>query len=431
MPNRRVAAIVTATIVVAAVAIIAAASFWWCRAAPASGAAAPVLSYAELTGSVFEIADFDRIRAPRVRELALPDTHDATAIWGATGRDARGHVWVGISVTHNGLGAHLLEFDPAKGTWRDHGSVVEQLKRAGLHRDGKGQVKIHSKIVQGADGWLYFASSDEEGESESGALPRWGGNLWRIDPVRGTWEHKLATPEGLVAVSGVGRYVYALGYWGHVLYQYDTLRGGHRRVVVGSVAGHVSRNFVADNRGHAYVPRVRTVDGQPTAELVEFDSELRQVAATPLEFYLDKGSPNGNHGITGLAYLPDGRMLFTTGRGHLYAIEPQSATPARVRALGWFHPEGEAYAPSLFVWGGANWLAGVTLRKGRYEWVTHELRTSLSHATPLDTGTLKGVLLYGSVTRDDQGRAYLGGWKSKDARGSGMRPVLLQVEGAR
>ena len=111
--------------------------------------------------------------------------------------------------------------------------------------------------------------------------------------------------------------------------------------------------------------------------------------------------------------------------------QPQSATPARVRALGWFHPEGEAYAPSLFVWGGANWLAGVTLRKGRYEWVTHELRTSLSHATPLDTGTLKGVLLYGSVTRDDQGRAYLGGWKSKDARGSGMRPVLLQVEGAR
>ena len=360
---------------VIAAAIAAVATLWWYWSESVVDRTAPLLSYEELTGSLFDGASFDLPNSLRVREVSLPAIPDATAVWGATGRDARGHIWVGVSATNSGMSAYLLELNPADGSWKNHGAVIDQLKRAGLLRNGEGQIKIHSKIVPGGDGWLYFASADEEGETEAGALPRWGGHLWRIQPLRGTWEHILAAPEGLIAVSGVGRYVYALGYWGHVLYQYDTLRGGRKRVVVGSVGAHMTRNFLADVRGHAYVPRVRTQDGKATAELVELDGDLRELAATPLEFYLGRGAASDNHGMTGIAYLSDGRMLFATHRGHLYSIEPQPNGPARVTALGWLHPDGEAYAPALFVSRATSRLAGLTLRDGRYQWVTRELHT--------------------------------------------------------
>jgi len=60
-------------------------------------AALPRLSYAELTGSVFLPAPADPFRAPTVRELRLPEIPGATSVWGATGRDARGRIWVGVS----------------------------------------------------------------------------------------------------------------------------------------------------------------------------------------------------------------------------------------------------------------------------------------------------------------------------------------------
>ena len=381
-------------------------------------------SYAELTGSVFLPAPKDPGRAPATRELAVPSFPDATAVWGATGRGPRGHIWVGVSANSPGMSAHLMEYEPEMDAWHDRGAVVDQLKAKGLFRAGEGQVKIHSKIVPGGDGWLYFASTDEEGESDTNP-PRWGSHLWRIHPELHNWKHLMAVPEGLVAVNGVGRNIFALGYWDHMLYRYDVESRRTARVVVGSVRGHVSRNFLADVGGHAYVPRVATMpDGSPFAQLVEYDSALHELAATPLQFYFAKGSPAQNHGIVGLAFLRDGSLLFTTHRGQLYRIEPRPRSPAEVTALGWFHPQGEAYAPSLFSLGGSL-ISGVTHRSGRYEWVVFELDSRVSAAFPLDTKTLEKLLLYGSITRDDAGRFYVGGWA---ADGSGIqRPTVLQV----
>jgi len=396
------------------------------RGDAASPADAVPFTYAELTGSIFLPAAANPLAPPVVRELGLPPMHGANAIWGATGRGPRGRIWIGVSAASAGASARLLEYEPLAGAWHERGAVVERLKAAGLHREGESQVKIHSKIVPGADGWLYFASTDEAGEVAGTVPPRWGGHLWRIHPETYGWEHLLAVPEGLVALSGVGRYVFALGYWGHVLYVYDTRTGETKRTVVGSVGGHVSRNFLADIRGHAYVPRVTAGSGgHVTAALVEYDSALRELAATPLEFYLGSGSPNANHGIVGLAYLPDGRLLFTTHRGHLYAIDPRGAGAAAVSALGWLHREGEAYAPSLFFLGGSL-VAGVTQRGGRYDWAVFELKTRTAVATPIDTKGLQGVLLYGSISRDNAGRFYVVGWAANPT--GGYRPLVLQVE---
>ena len=379
------------------------------------------------TGSRFLPLPENPFQAPHVRELSVPPFADATSVWGATGRDARGNIWVGVSASTPGMSAHLLRYDPEADTWRDGGAVVEKLEAAGRYRKGEGQIKIHSKIVPADDGQLYFASADEEGESDVTMVPpRWGGHLWRINPRDFQWQHLLAVPEGLVAASGSGRYVYALGYWGHVLYQHDISGGTTRRVVVGSVHGHASRNFLTDASGHAYVPRLSMQPaGKILAELVEYDSDLRELASTPLDFYLGKGSLESNHGIVGLAYLVDGRMVFTTDRGQLYLIEPKRDSHAVVTAVGWFHPEGEAYAPSLFSFDGKSLLAGVTQRAGRYEWVVFDLATHISGAFAIDTKDLRKVLLYGSISRDDAGRFYVAGWASNES--GGQRPLILQI----
>lgn len=112
------------------------------------------------------------------------------------------------------------------------------------------------------------------------------GHLWRIDPRTYQWQHVAAIGEDLIATASAGRYVFALGATNHVLYRYDTASSTTKRVVVGSIAGHVSRNLFADARGHVYVPRAfARGDGKAFADLVEYDDNLVAVAATPLDYY--------------------------------------------------------------------------------------------------------------------------------------------------
>ncbi len=384
-------------------------------------------TYEAQTGSRYLPPPSNPFRAPIVRELTVPPFADTNAVWGATGRDDAGGIWMGVSASNPQMSAHLMHYDPVRNVWQDRGGVVDQLRAAGLFRPGEGQVKVHTKIIPADDGQLYFASTDEEGEKPSPAEPpRWGSHLWRIDPRTYQWQHLLATAEGLVAMAGVGRYVYALGYWNHVLYQFDTSNGATKRAVVGSAHGHVSRNLVADAHGHVYVPRViARVDGKAFADLVEYDANLQEVAATPLEYYFGNEAPGTNQGIVAMAYLADGRIVFTTHRGHLYSIKPNPGRPATITAVGWFHPAGEASAASLFSFTGKSLLAGIAHRGERYEWVVYDLESRFSSAFMLDTGRLQNVLLHGSVSRDNAGRFYVGGVASGPT--GNPRPLALQI----
>ena len=75
---------------------------------------------------------------------------------------------------------------------------------------------------------------------------------------------------------------------------------------------------------------------------------------------------------------------------------------------------------------GASWPVSRNAVHG-HEWVIFDLQTRRAVAFPLDTKNLRDVLLYGSVSRDNAGRFYLGGWTATDA--GGQRPVVLQVSG--
>lgn len=402
---------------------------------PATGTPArPALSFEAMTGAVFLSPPADRNRAPELRVIPVPPFPGAAAVWGGIGRDDRGHVWFGVSAA--GVprpSARLFEYDPKADRLTDRGGVLDELRRAGLERDGEGQMKIHSKVVQGEDGHLYFASMDEQGEKTDGSrMPTWGSHLWRVRLPENKWEHLQTTPEALVAVAAGGRFVYALGYFGHVLYQFDTRTGNTRSVRVGAEGGHVSRNFLADARGHAFVPRTKKGPAGLAATLVELDAELKEVRETPLRHYT-LTTDDDSHGLIGVQPLADRSLTFVTDRGCLYRIRSAEAGPAEVRELGLFHPKGESYTGSLFSYDGARFLAGLSRRQWdneeRYEWLVYDLIARKSVAVPveipaIDGKPLDGLLLYGSTTRDDDGNFYLVGTYRRESRDW---PVVMQA----
>src|SRR5262245_14273442 len=241
-------------------------------APPADPAAPPPVTLLKLPGANISIPE-------REDPLVMSGLEtDGNAIWGSTGRDHLGNVYFWVSFDSMSS-AHLYEYDPRHGLFHLRGWVLTHMARAGLIEPGKlrehSQVKIHTKILQAPDGFLYFASMDETGEKDDGSqLPTNGSHLWRTKPGSGAWEHLAAVPEGVIACAVGGRFVYYLGYFNHVLYRFDPATKKLEKKVVGSVGGHVSRNFFADDRGNVYVPRVTKTE----ARLVEFDEYLTEVA---------------------------------------------------------------------------------------------------------------------------------------------------------
>jgi hypothetical protein len=391
---------------------------------------------------------------PQVTSLAVPPFPGAHALWGSTGQDSRGHIWFGVTAEGNRVpSAHLFEYDPEAGRIVDRGNVVEQLKAAGLLRADEHQAKIHSRIIQGPDDYLYFASMDEEGESSDGTrLPTWGGHLWRLKLDTYQWEHLLAAPEALIAVAGGDRFIYTLGYFKHVLYRFDTQTREVKQVVVGSVDGHVSRNFVADRRGHAYVPRLwQQIDALNRrvvrVSIVEFTSDLREVKSTPIDFdkYVHAQNPTESHGIVALQEMTDGSWFFTTHVGFLFQIVPPARAergdlednqPAEVRSISWFHPNGRTYPASLFTSDGTKTLLGLAHDNlgdgatGLYQWLTCDVVASSCRVAPfavagVDPPLLSRSLLYGSATRDAHNNHYVVGIGPLSGSDG---PIILRIE---
>ena len=347
-------------------------------------------------------------------------------MWGSVGRDHRGRIYVGASCeSAAGASAHLLEFDPAKNEWNDRGGAVEQLKRLGLAKAGDSQNKIHTKILEAPDGFLYFASMDETGERDDGsALPIYGSVIWKMKPGETSWQFIKRVPEGLVTAAVGGSDVYFLGYHGHVVYRVDTKTGIVTNTRVGATGGHVSRNLLAAP-GRVYVPRVRS----GTASLVELNADLDELATHPLKDY--SVTPDADsHGIVSFAATKDGSQYFCTDGGRHYAIKADG-----VSDLGLIHPDGPAYVSCLCSPDGERWLVGIGHKPTRgepaYEWLVRDLKTGTTNVKPFTLPVpegSKGVLVYGSVTRDDEGRWYVGGAFLNGPRSRDFTPAVWRIE---
>ncbi len=157
--------------------------------------------------------------------------------------------------------------------------------------------------------------------------------------------------------------------------------------------------------------------------LAEYDQYLNKLQNTPLIHYAAEGKPAASHGITSFSYLADGSIVFGTHVGYLYKIVPSEQGAATVTGLGWLHPDGESYNPALFPLDGERYLAGLTKRHGAgYQLVRYDIEQRESQTLDLDIPAFPKLLLYGSNTRDEQGRSYLVG------RRDGNTPVIFQLK---
>jgi len=274
------------------------------------------------------------------------------------------------------------------------------------------------------DGYLYFSSMDESGENPDGStMPTWGGHLWRIGAT-GRWEHLAVAREALIAVAGGGPYVYALGYFNHVVYQYDTRSGAVKAKTVGAAGGHVSRNFFADERGHVFVPRVVLDGTTPAAFLVELDSALQEIASQPLPEYFERGGDD-SHGIVAIHPGEAGQWLFATGKGRLYRVTTKPGAPSTLSDLGWFHPAGSRYVASMFRDPADGTLFGVSSTSSwgdaRFEWIARGANgATVAEFLYGQSAFPDSALIYGSITRDAMGRYYVVGTMK-------YKPLVLQV----
>ena len=404
----------------------------------------PNRTTADRLGTRFIADGFDVQRAPVLVDIPLPTFPGADSVWGSSGRDDDGNIWFGVSVKGVDVpSARLFSFSPKEDLIKQRGDVVTWMRQLDIYRGSKpssmyleGQMKIHSKIVQADDGYIYFASMDERGESsEPLRNPTWGGHLWRANPRTNRWEHLLAADEGLIAISCSGRYVFVLGYHDHVLYRYDTQTAEVKRVTVGSYKGHVSRNFFTDLNHHVYVPRVFAEPGVTTehgvekisAELVEFDENLNELAANVMNEYAATGASN-SHGLMGFTYLADGSVVFTSWIGYLWHLHPDPDGPANLEEKGWFHPKGRTYVPTLITYDGENWIAGLSYhnRMGN-QWVVRNLEREEATVLEFDAESshrlLQHRLIYGTNTRDDEGSFYFVGRQRVEER---QFPIMLR-----
>lgn len=382
----------------------------------------PQRSFENTVGTVYTAPPEKIFDAPTITEITLNVPESVDAIWGAIGRDDKGLIYFGAS-SHGGdeASAFLYQYNPETGSIIAQSDVVTELKRNHVHRRGMRQNKLHSKFYQANDGYLYFSSFDESGEAE-GVNPKWGGNLWRKKPNDKHWQHLLATEEALVGINTNGRYVYALGYWDHVLYQYDIQTNTTKRIAVGSTNRHVSRNFIVDELGHAYVPQLIQNDfNEIKVSLAEYNEQLKLVATYPLPSY-QSDDFRKHHGIVAYASMKNGDIFFTSADGGIYHIKPFEQSAKKVQYKGMMHPNGKAYISSLFSIDGTGIIAGIGRQDKKdggvgYQWIVYNTSLNMANTTKI---AVNKSLLYGSLTRDNQGDMYIVGT-------SNNKPLLLNL----
>jgi hypothetical protein len=398
-----------------------------------------------LTGSAAALATFavatsmsagEPITERNLRFLDYPGFPEAHSSWGSIGYSAR-HDKVFVGVTDHRERNALYEYDVAAKKLRLVGFVAEMAGLRGFQWQGK----IHTYLVEGPDGAMYFGT--DGGNSRQDLLldhPHGygGGFFFRWDPAS---ERLTNLGMGLryeslknIAVDGVTGYLYGVTYPQAHLVILDPAKNDLRDLGR-MMAFHVPRTLFTDWWGNAYY-----VDWHQ--RLVKFERDTDQLVFARESLPSFPGTPGGflASGIT--AYASDeanGVIYLTTYGSKVLAFRP------RRRGIGAVSDLGGVYDGTKAPWN--YWCRNLALgRNGKLYYFVggHDRYTEQGDKVlmmELDPATKSKRLLMtfpldvlldvpGRGVRDGEGNIYFGARKrdpsARGTRESGAsRPQLL------
>ena len=375
--------------------------------------------------------------AKNVRFLSYPDFPQADSSWGSIGFNSHyNKVYIGVTNHRDRQG--LFEYDVATEKLKLCGFVSEM----GRLRSFEWQGKIHTQIVEGPDGAMYFGT--DGGESREEDLKEHpegygGGFFFRWDPgTRHLSNLGMALPyEGLkdIAVDRDDGTLFAVSYPQAHLVTYDLPK--NKFTDLGRVgSAHVPRVIFEDKWANIYY-----VDWRQ--RLIKYEHETKKLVFNRECLPAFSGTP-GQDIITGItAWATDARSgtiyLITYG-AKMLAFHPQQNGIGPVEDLGGIYddparPPYIYYCPNLafhrngklyyFIGGHgshAGRLPGTTLME--FDPKTQKKRALASY--PLSALTEAT----GSDVKDRQGNLYFAGRRddpaiAKFGESGGNRPFLI------
>lgn len=368
---------------------------------------------------------------PGIRFIEYPDFHDAHSTWGSIGYNAASNT-VHIGVTNHANNIGLYTFDPAQNTMKLNGFIRDMAHL----RPFQWQGKIHSKIVAGPDGTIYF--STDGGESREEYLMEHpqgyaGGFFMQWNEKSGLKNLGLAMPyESIkdVEIDPKTGTLFGVTYPQAHFIVYNPAKNDLRDL--GRLASsHVPRVLFTDWWGNCYY-----VDWRQRLVKYEKDRDSLVFAREALPAF--PGTP-GSKIITGVtAYAKDeakGIIYLITYGAKLIAFHPEKEGIGKVEDLGGVIDTGKApawgpYVPNLNI-GKNGKLYYIIGGHGNYvlkdKTVLVEYDPTTGKKAILKDYPITAITeATGCDTRDKDGNLYFAARRNPSGTGDHTRPFMIQ-----
>ncbi len=375
--------------------------------------------------------------------------------WWALGNDDNGNIYTAISNEEGFPSGNVLVFkyDPNLNKMR----FLNDLKSVSTAADNwlptENQAKVHTRLLRGGDGRLYFATHDN---SWGTLADHRGTHIYAIENDTITDLSKTATNYlnkametvqgnigvhvenyGTIAMEmtrGTPRIIYGVTYGDGYFYRLN-LETGEIRMIAQTGFGYsdgIIRSFALDNAGNAYVPMRGTIPGQ--IQIHKYDN----TAGT----WTDTGKAYGD-GFLGAndsdksgwrlhVYTKDGsRIYFITYDGSIFRF---TFATEELEALGVLEADPDPRVSNLILSEDEQHLYALVYRYGginQNKFVSFDIQTG--QATTIDSNIAtfgKRDLIFGGLAKDKLGHAYMVGWQFGNNAIDGIALFKIQVEPA-
>lgn len=373
--------------------------------------------------------------------------------WWALGNDDNGIIYVAVSnEIHPNGNVLIFKYNPFLNQMTFLNDLKSVSTAAGNWLPNENQQKVHTRLLKGADGRLYFATHDN---SWGNLTDHRGTHIYALENDTITDLSKTATnylsktmqsTNGNIGVHvenyatiameisrGTPRLLYGVTYGDGYLYRLNLETGAIKMIAQtgnGYAAG-ILRNFAVDNSANAYVPIRGTNTGN--IRIYKYDNTAETWGYTG-KFYTDSFLAAGDFDKTGWrmhVYTRNGdRVYFITYDGKIYRFT--FATEA-LDYLGVLEASPNLRVSNLILSEDEKRLYALVYRYGINQNKFVEFTIQTGQVTTIDSNiTTYGArdLIYGGLARDKLGHAYMVGWQFANTSITNIALFKINVEPA-